>query len=466
MLLPLALVSEAGYLFLYRLRRLDVFVDEFLTVFFAVSLFYLVACWHTSKNCPASATRRDLVLILLMGMVFRFTLAPLEPSLTEDPYRYRWNARLAAAGGNPYREHPSDPRWTSLRDATWPKVTGKDLASPYGPILEWSYRLTYTVVSRLTSNPFRQVLWFKFPFALADLATGAVLLALLRRLGLAPGAIVVYFWSPLVITEFWASGHNDSVLLLLLVAGLYAASLQRWFWSSGAWWAAFLVKFWPALLFPHLLLSGGLPGLRRRAVAAASWLPVVAVIGLSYWSSYADLRWTLAGFLGGWTNNASLFHFLYAAAGRDFEQTRSFMGLLVAGAALACAALRLPLVQGLLWTITALLLLSANCFPWYLTWLVPLLALEPVAPLLLWTALAPLAYHVLPLYAAVGQWREDPSFLYLEYVPVYAMLLATPWLARYGRSGGRPPALSAGSPLPSTGGSMDSSPVSPTIARP
>jgi len=110
----------------------------------------------------------------------------------------------------------------------------------------------------------------------------------------------------------------------------------------------------------------------------------------------------------------------------------------VAAAALAVAWRRPPLPQGVLWMTTALLLLSANCFPWYLTWLVPLLAIRPHAGLLLWTALVPLAYHVLIGYQAQGQWREDSYYLWLEYVPVYGLLiLVWVWQAKARRAASR-----------------------------
>jgi len=72
--------------------------------------------------------------------------------------------------------------------------------------------------------------------------------------------------------------------------------------------------------------------------------------------------------------------------------------------------------------VAAVLLLSANCFPWYLSWMLPFLAVQPVRPLLLWTVLAPLAYHVVPGYEATGTWEYDASLVFLEYAPVLAWL--------------------------------------------
>jgi hypothetical protein len=69
-----------------------------------------------------------------------------------------------------------------------------------------------------------------------------------------------------------------------------------------------------------------------------------------------------------------------------------------------------------------LLFLAANCFPWYLSWLLPFLVIFPDAALLLWTALVSLSYHILIRYELLGVWQENDEFRLLEYAPVFAML--------------------------------------------
>jgi len=69
-----------------------------------------------------------------------------------------------------------------------------------------------------------------------------------------------------------------------------------------------------------------------------------------------------------------------------------------------------------------LLMVSANCHAWYLTWIMPLLALCPVPPLLLWAALAPLAHVAVIGWVATGEWNGSTAIRYYEYVPVYVSL--------------------------------------------
>jgi len=412
-----AIPLEAGYLLLRRLDNLQQFAVETIGIWLATSLFYLVACWWTEKK-----GRPPMAAVVGAGLVFRLTVSALYPSLSEDPYRYRWEGKLQAAGGNPYRERPADAQWAALRDRTFGLVNRKDIPAGYGPVLEGVFALTYALVARFEPDEFRQVLWFKAPFALFDLATAA-LLAWWR-----PQSLLIYFWSPVVVIEIWASGHNDSVLVFFLVAAVAAGCSGRWGWAYGALWMAALAKFWPALLFPLFWRSGG------RARLALAWTPLAAIAAWPYLDGIRELPRVLTGLLAGWSNNASLFHAVYAAAERDFEPARPAAGLLVLAAAIVVAWRRPPLLQGVLWTTALLLFLSANCFPWYLTWLVPLLAVDRNAALLLWTALVALAYHILIPYRTLGLWQEDPFYLWLEYVPVYGMLLALPWLRRLGAS--------------------------------
>ncbi len=426
--LLLALPLEAGYLALSRLHDWQRSVVEYIAVYLATSIFYIVSCWWITEKNEKPESRRQLAAILLAGLAFRLTLLPLYPSLTEDPHRYRWEGKLQAAGGNPYVARPEDPQWAGLRDSTWPRVNRKDLPTAYGPLLEWSHRLTYAVVSRLEPNEFRQVWLFKIPYLVFDLATMGALLGLLAQLGRPRSWVLIYAWSPLVVAEFWASAHNDPVLVFFLVAAIWAAGTERWAWAMGALWMATLAKFWPALLFPLFLWSGGRARLSGRLGWVLAWTPLAALLSLPYWQGSwqgpAQLRGMLAGFLGGWRNNPSLYNVIYAVAGRDYEQGKPLVAGLLVAAVLAIAVRRPALPQGVLATTVVLLFLSANCFPWYLTWMVPLLATYPLPAFLLWTALAPLAYHILVGYQATGRWQDDPFYLYLEYVPVYGMLLA------------------------------------------
>ena len=80
--------------------------------------------------------------------------------------------------------------------------------------------------------------------------------------------------------------------------------------------------------------------------------------------------------------------------------------------------------------ILAILLVAANVHPWYLAWVLPLLAVEPMAAALLWVALMPIAYQVLIGYRLLGEWRGSTGWRWLIYAPVFALWAAGRLLKR------------------------------------
>ena len=432
LLLVLACLAEAAFLAMLRLGDFKKELGGFLALYLGVSLFYLVCCFLITRAGPSAGTsassgaggqRRTMALIWIAGLVFRLTVLPLDPGLSEDLNRYRWQGKLQAAGGNPYTDIPEDPRWSKLRDETWPRVNRKDLPSVYGPLYEGLFRAYYPLAAAIEPDPVKQTWWFKLPFLFFELLLGLVVARLLRLMGRAPEWLLVYWWSPLIVIEIWAQGHNDSLAMLLLVGALAAALADRWTVAFAGLTLSAAAKFWPALLFPFFLLRREQGRWRLRWKPALVTVPVALAVSWPYLGGIENVVDLLEGFLGGWRNNDSLYGLIYDWADRDFDAGTELVTRLLTGALAALWCVQLPLVRAAKWTAALLLFFSANCFPWYLSWLVPFLAVYPNAALLLWTALVALSYHVLIGYDALGAWEYSDEFRQLEYLPVYGLLL-------------------------------------------
>ena len=72
--------------------------------------------------------------------------------------------------------------------------------------------------------------------------------------------------------------------------------------------------------------------------------------------------------------------------------------------------------------IGTVLLFAPNGYPWYFTWIVPLLCFYPSPAWLLLTILEFLSYKIFINYRALGVWHFDPLFQWLCYAPFYALL--------------------------------------------
>ena len=213
--------------------------------------------------------------------------------------------------------------------------------------------------------------------------------------------------------------------MLFVVVAVAAALSDRWTLSFGSLALAVLSKFWPAILFPFFLLRREEGRWMFRWKQALVAVPILFVVAGPYWGNLGSIQELLEGFLGGWRNNDSLYGIIYERANEDpdlgTERVTYYLGAALTG----LWFLRRPLLESVKWAIVVLLFFSANCFPWYLSWFLPFLAVSPNAALLLWTALVGLAYHVLINYQVLGMWEYSDAFRELEYLPVYGLLLAS-----------------------------------------
>jgi alpha-1,6-mannosyltransferase len=427
-LFVLAAILEAVFLRIALLGDLRQHVTEAIGLLLLAGLFYLVCTYLVMRRPPAVSP----AWVVAIAIVFRLTFWPLYPALSDDVFRYRWEGKLQAAGGNPYEVRPNDAAWSSLHDETFASVPGRDFRAVYGPLVEQIEWTTYRIVSHFEARPFAQAFWFKLPSALFDLGTMAALWLLLKAKGIPLERIVIYAWSPLPLMEFWGTGHNDSIAIFFLVLALLGIqNRSRHAVVQGPFVAlafATASKFWPAILFP--IFTGWPP---KRLLWSLIALPVLALTTLPYLtptlrsSGIEENFRFMSGFLGGWRNNDSLFGVLLWAAGNDLYLAKKFAFAIVSITVAVVIALRWPPERSALAVIAVLLMVSANCHPWYLTWMLPLLVLYPVPPLLLWLALAPLAHTAVIGWLASGEWNGSTSIRYYEYVPVYLALAI--WLA-------------------------------------
>lgn len=414
----------AAFLRIRFLGDLRAHIPETVTWLVLASLFYLFSSYLVCSVLKSAATHSLGLGIAAVAVILRLTVWPLGPALSDDIYRYRWEGKLQAAGGNPYESRPGDVRWAGLRDSTFPLVVGKDFKAIYGPLIQQIELWTYLAVSALENNPVRQVFWFKLPFALCDLGVILTLYLLLGAHGLPRERVLIYAWSPLAIIEFWGTGHNDSIVVLLITLALLGAAKERWTWAFVALSLAVAAKIWPVLLFPIVI------GWRRgRPLRRYQWwvaLPILGLFALPYWTNVTENMRFVSGFMGGWRNNDSLFGIILWLA-KDPYRAKFIVFGIIALAVLILTLRQFPLERACLVSIAILLMVSANCHPWYLTWLLPLLVLFPVPALLLWTALAPLAYSSVISWVTLGEWQGSTAIRWFEYVPVYLMLIGS-WL--------------------------------------
>lgn len=422
-LLAAGLLLELAFLRMHSFYYLKNHVIGFIELALAAGIVYLFALYGFAQ---ARTTRATTILLILAAIAFRAPLWPMQPTLSDDLQRYRWEGKVQAHGWNPYAIAPNDARLASLRDAYYEIMPGRELPAIYPPATELVFRATWIF--------FRGPASFKATLAAADVLTLLVLAGMFWPEPHRDFHIAVYAWNPLVIVEFAASGHNDALAVLGIVCGL--ALIKKWpSLASIPIALGAMAKVFPVVLLPVWIRRAGWPG-KRAGWRAAAWaiLAGVAVL-LPYWHALAMFRANLSYYESTWKNyHASLYTLLDWMTGGK-TKIPALVGAGVSwGLALWLAWKRAEPARAAYLLIGTILLFGPNGYSWYFTWIVPLLCFFPNPAWLMLTVLQFLSYNALIGYGILGVFKFDPLMQWLVYAPFYLLLMGH-WL--YARKPGR-----------------------------
>jgi alpha-1,6-mannosyltransferase len=244
--------------------------------------------------------------------------------------------------------------------------------------------------------------------------------------------VAVYAWNPLVIVEFAGSGHNDVLAILGIVGGL--ALLKKCpALASVSIALGTMAKVFPAVLLPVWIRRAGWPEKRSGWWAAALAVAVSVLVILPYRHGLGALRADLAHYEANWKNyHASLYTVFDWLTGGGTRIPALVSAAAIWGSALWLAWKRADPMRAAYLLIGTSLLFWPNGYPWYFTWIVPLLCFFPNPAWLLLTVLQFLSYNVLIGYGILGQFKFDPFLQWLVYAPFYVLLFGG-WLLRRNR---------------------------------
>lgn len=366
----------------------------------------------------ARAVPRAGWIVFAVALAARLALLATTPTLSDDVYRYVWEGKVAAHGGDPWRAGPNHPSLAPLRDREiHPRINHPELAAIYPPLAIAGFALVAAV------SP--TVLAMKAWVVLHDLALVLLLIAWARRHGVGAQAVIAYAWNPLVVVEYAGSGHHDPTAIVWLVAALHWAD-RRPALSALALATAVLTRLAPLAALPFLMLRWSW---RVRALALA---PLALGLGW-FWSRTRGADSGLGAYWRTWSNNELAFLGLERLTGDPM--TARWVAVALVGALVALLAWRrYDPVAATRTTMRAGFLLAPVAHPWYLGWV---LAFEPMAkasaPWLLLSLTAVLSYGVLVPPAEGSAFHLPVAWRWVEYgLP---LLLAIGLAARRGRLG-------------------------------
>ncbi len=227
---------------------------------------------------------------------------------------------------------------------------------------------------------------YKAIAALASIGTIALVWNAARLRGIDPvKAVALVGLNPLIVIYGVGGGHNDLLMMLIVVAGIYLMLANRVRSASAMTVAAAAIKLTAGLMLPFAIASGGAGRARerRRDVLVGAGVAATAIAGLSF-ALFGFGPFHLLGTIqkvqseGDWH---SLPGFIGTKIG--LPGVAHVVGWLLAGAFAAVFLWLLRRVwRGQLdwidaagWTALTLLLTASSLLPWYVVWLIPLAAL-------------------------------------------------------------------------------------------
>lgn len=409
-----------------------------------IGLSFAGCAWWWTVRCARSRAL-SWGRVWLGAALLRALALAADPQVSDDIHRYVWEGELLRRGISPYAWAPDAPRLEGVREQlpqTYARLNNRDVSAAYPPVTEGACALA-VAAARGIGDPSQfeaRARWtLRLLFTACDLAALAALGRWLAARGRPAGDAVAWAWSPLAALEFAGSGHFDSLGIALWVGALAGAS------SAAARPAArvrdcallagaTLVKYLPAGSAPFLVRSqGGSRGVLTRAALLAVMLaaPFAALFFLDGGTS--GLWSGLSEYGKRWESQSLLYRFVEGGLARWLERDDSWRDVRVVSRAavgavwIAAAAwlfVRRVEVGRACALLTGLfLLLSPVLHPWYLTWMLPFVAVFPSAAWCYLIAAAPLLYWPIDGWQLTGVWRE-PAWLWpVLALPFFALLV-------------------------------------------
>lgn len=380
-----------------------------------------------ARGLPDSLTSGALLVVLASGaLALRLPFLAVDSGLSDDVHRYIWEGALVAAGIDPYLEPPAAAALEPFRvrwDATFRRVNHPDVRAAY-PGLAQAVNAGLVAAAGGAERPQRARFCLRLFYATCDLLVCVPLGLLLWRARRPRLLLVAWAWNPWVAFEFAGAAHLDSLAILCTLLAL-ACFPQRVRASAvqHALGLALLAAGAATKVLPIALVPFALRRTRRPFLGALFCGVCVVLVCLPFalltghapspggMRAYA-FRWESFSLLHRWIEPLLARRFAFDEAWSDPRRLARALELTVwLGLGLWAWWRRLELTRVAALLIGAFLVLTPTLHPWYLSWIVPFLALRPA---LAWSALvacAPLLYWPVQGWRAQHVW-EEPAWLF------------------------------------------------------
>jgi alpha-1,6-mannosyltransferase len=401
-----------------------------------VGLAVLGMAWlHLGRSVLRAEVGTERRPLLGIGALWGAPLLVAVPLFSRDLYSYAAQAQIAHAGLDPYSVGPA-----ALSGPFLDEISGMwvDTPAPYGPLWLGLGRAVATLTGDRVATT---VLSMRLLAVAGLLLVGRYLPRLATACGADPRiALWLGVLNPLVLVHFVAGGHNDALMLGLVVAGLTVAveaTEERWVAAGVALAAAGVLVKAPAAIavgFLAWVWARHLTGrwalvracVRTGAVALVTAAVVTVATGLGFgWIGQLNAPGAVVTWLSVPTGLGLLTELLRGAENFVTSADPVISAYRVAGQVATVVVVfwlwlragRIGPVRALAAALLAIVLLGPVVQPWYVIWGLAI------------AAATPLPRRLRLLAAGASVWLSmmvtpQGANLFLEWAPVLASGLA------------------------------------------
>lgn len=270
-----------------RLTLYDANIFALIVCFLGLSLFFYFLKFELLKK--GGVDKKTVIFFILL---FNITLLFVWPVGSHDTFSYISQGRvLSAHHSNPYLspyDNFSDDSFYDLIRNRWSKNT-----TVYGPL--------FTIISAILTfiggnNLILSLFLFKLLFTAANLLSGYLIWKIFKSIK----GLYLYSFNPLILYEFLLNGHNDALVILLLLLCFYFLFKEKYVYSVFFLLLSALIKYMTLIFLPVFLLAiclrlGSFKGKIKFLSASAAVLFLSAIIFyLPFGGGWRATLWTIS----------------------------------------------------------------------------------------------------------------------------------------------------------------------------
>jgi len=406
-----AFISLLVYVYLFNFHHRDDFYV------FIASILILIPTQFYLINSLKSVVKWKIMLLFILLRLPAFTELPV---LSDDHFRFTWDAALVMNGEDPYASKPQsvslsiseqiDPDSTLIKG-----MNSAQYYSVYPPLQQ-----LFFIPGIFGNSLLNTVFYYRLMFLIAEIICLLLFFQVINYFNEWKQKYLLYAFSPLVIVEGIGNLHFEIFVVLFMLIALYLFLINKWMGSAIMLGLSAGLK-----LIPLIYLPLSLQPLSWKSIRYVLLVFIVFVITFLpiYWTgNVLNFRESINLYSGSFEFNASIYYLIryfweMQVGYNPIKELGPIMQALTFVFIIAVALFKKKdnirdFVSSALLVLSVYLLLSTTVHPWYV---IPLLALSVFTGFIfpvVWSFSIFLSYS----HYHLGGFEENYILIAVEYV--------------------------------------------------